>query len=146
MGKLSLETDQSNSYLAQRNSNPVKQKLRAASLISRPEVNLSSMIEGIPAVAETIYSVSKDPAVIEQVEIRAKYNGYIQKEEESARKISKFEGITLHHDFDYTSLQSLSAEARQKLTSIKPSSIGQASRISGVSPSDISVLLVHLGK
>ena len=146
LGKLSLETDQSNSYLAQRNSNPVKQKLRAASLISRPEVNLSSMIEGIPAVAETIYSVSKDPAVIEQVEIRAKYNGYIQKEEESARKISKFEGIKLHPDFDYKSLQSLSAEARQKLTSIKPSSIGQASRISGVSPSDISVLLVHLGK
>lgn len=146
LGKLSLETEESNPYLSSRNSNPVKQKLRAFSLISRPEVNLPSMMEGIPSVAKTIQSVSRDPAVVEQVEIRAKYNGYIQKEQDSALKISKFEGIPLKDNFDYSKLQSLSAEARQKLTEIKPSSIGQASRISGVSPSDISVLLVHLGK
>ena len=146
LGKLSLETEESNSYLSARNSNPVKQKLRAFSLISRPEVDLSSMMEGIPSVAQTVNSVSSDPAVVEQVEIRAKYIGYIQKEEESALKISKFEDIRLKDDFDYSKLQSLSAEARQKLTEIRPTSIGQASRISGVSPSDISVLLVHLGK
>lgn len=146
LGKLSLETDESNSYLTSRNSNPVNQKLRAFSLISRPEVDLNSMIEGIPSVAETVNSVSTDPAIVEQVEIRAKYSGYIQKEQESALKISKFEGIRLKDNFDYSKLQSLSAEARQKLTEIRPTSIGQASRISGVSPSDISVLLVHLGK
>lgn len=146
LGKLSLETDESNSYLTSRNSNPVNQKLRAFSLISRPEVDLNSMIEGIPSVAETVNSVSSDPSIVEQVEIRAKYSGYIQKEQESALKISKFEGIRLKDDFDYSKLQSLSAEARQKLTEIRPTSIGQASRISGVSPSDISVLLVHLGK
>lgn len=146
LGKLSLETEESNPYLSSRNSNHVKQKLRAFSLISRPEVNLASMMEGIPSVAETVQSVSSDPAVIEQVEIRAKYSGYIQKEEEAANKITKFESIHLKVDFDYSQLQSLSAEARQKLTQIRPSSIGQASRISGVSPSDISVLLVHLGK
>ncbi len=146
LGKLSLDTDESNSYLTSRNSNPVNQKLRAFSLISRPEVDLNSMIEGIPSVAETVNSVSTDPTIVEQVEIRAKYSGYIQKEQESALKISKFEGIRLKDNFDYSKLQSLSAEARQKLTEIRPTSIGQASRISGVSPSDISVLLVHLGK
>jgi tRNA uridine 5-carboxymethylaminomethyl modification enzyme len=146
LGKLSLETAESNSYLKSRNSNKVNQKLRAFSLIARPEVNLSSMIETIQSVADTVHSVSSDPAVIEQVEIRAKYSGYIKKEEESANKIARFESIRLKDDFDYSSLQSLSAEARQKLTEIRPSSIGQASRISGVSPSDISVLLVHLGK
>ena len=146
LGKLSLETEESNAYLATRNSNPVKQKLRAFSLITRPEVDLDSMMKGIPSVADIVNSVSSDQAVIEQVEIRAKYSGYIQKEEEAALKISKFEGIRLKDDFDYSRLQSLSAEARQKLNEIRPSSIGQASRISGVSPSDISVLLVHLGK
>lgn len=146
LGKLSLETDESNPYLSSRNSNHVKQKLRAVSLISRPEVNLESMMASIPSVAETIHSVSSSPEVIEQVEIRAKYSGYIQKEEDAANKISKFENIRLNDGFDYSKLQSLSAEARQKLSEIRPSSIGQASRISGVSPSDISVLLVHLGK
>jgi tRNA uridine 5-carboxymethylaminomethyl modification enzyme len=146
LGKLSLEVEETNTYLAKRNSNPVNQKLRAFSLISRPEVDLSSMMQGIPTVARSVQSVSSDPTVVEQVEIRAKYSGYIQKEEESALKISKFESIRLKDDFDYTALQSLSAEARQKLSNIRPTSIGQASRISGVSPSDISVLLVHLGK
>ncbi|MCB9190126.1 MAG: tRNA uridine-5-carboxymethylaminomethyl(34) synthesis enzyme MnmG [Flavobacteriales bacterium] len=146
LGKLSLEVEESNAYLANRKSNPVSQKLRASSLISRPEVDLNSMMNGIPSVAETVLSVSSDPSVVEQVEIRAKYSGYIQKEEESALKISKFEGIRLKDDFDYSLLKSLSAEARQKLSDIRPTSIGQASRISGVSPSDISVLLVHLGK
>ena len=146
LGKLSLETTESNSYLESRDSNRVSQKLRAFSLIARPEVNLTSMIETIPSVANTVHSISSDPAVIEQVEIRAKYSGYIKKEEESASKITRFESFRLKDDFDYSSLQSLSAEARQKLSEIRPSSIGQASRISGVSPSDISVLLVHLGK
>ncbi|MCF8465147.1 MAG: tRNA uridine-5-carboxymethylaminomethyl(34) synthesis enzyme MnmG [Flavobacteriales bacterium] len=146
LGKLSLETEESNPYLTTRNSNSVKQKLRAYSLISRPEIDLPSMIQEIPSVAKTVHSISTNLEVIEQVEIQAKYSGYIQKEQDSADKILRFEGINLKPDFDYNKLESLSAEARQKLTKIKPKSIGQASRISGVSPSDISVLLVHLGK
>jgi len=146
LGKLSLETTESNPYLTGRRSNPVKQKLRAYTLISRPEIDLTSMIQSIPSVSETVYSITNNPEVIEQVEIKAKYNGYIQKEQESADKIVRFEGINLKPDFNYSALQSLSAEARQKLNAIRPKSIGQASRISGVSPSDISVLLVHLGK
>jgi tRNA uridine 5-carboxymethylaminomethyl modification enzyme len=146
LGKLSLETAESNPYLKGRKSNPVKQKLRAYSLISRPEIDLPSMIQSIPSVSDTVHSISSNPEVIEQVEIKAKYNGYIQKEQESADKIVRFEGINLKPDFNYSALQSLSAEARQKLNAIRPKSIGQASRISGISPSDISVLLVHLGK
>lgn len=146
LGKLSLETTESNPYLKSRNSSQVKQKLRAYTLISRPEVNLNSMVQQIPSVGATVMSITNDPQVVEQVEIRAKYNGYIQKEEESAAKLKRFENIRLNPEFNYTALSSLSAEGTQKLTSIKPTSIGQASRISGVSPSDISVLLVHLGK
>lgn len=146
LGKLSLETEESNPYLTHRNSNSVLQKLRAYSLISRPEIDLPSMIQEIPSVAKTVHSISTNLEVIEQVEIKAKYSGYIQKEQDSANKILRFEGINLKPDFDYNKLESLSTEARQKLTKIRPKSIGQASRISGVSPSDISVLLVHLGK
>lgn len=146
LNKLSLDTSESNPYLTSKNSNPVNQKLKAYSLISRPEVNLSSMIDEIPTVQKTIHSVSTDTATIEQVEIKAKYSGYIHKEQEAANKISRFENIRLHPDFDYASLQSLSAEGKQKLIKIKPQTIGQASRISGVSASDISVLLVFLGK
>ena len=146
LGKLSLDTEESNQYLTSRNSHSVKQKLRAYTLISRPEIDLPSMIEQIPSVAKTVHSISNNTEVIEQVEIMAKYSGYIQKEQDSASKIKRFESINLKPNFDYNSLESLSAEARQKLTKIKPTSIGQASRISGVSPSDISVLLVHLGK
>ena len=146
LSKLSLETEDTNQYLESRRSSKVNQKLRAYSLISRPEVNLSSMMVKINSVGATVCSVNPDPQVVEQVEIRAKYSGYIEKEQESADKIKRFENIRLNPDFDYSKLQSLSAEATQKLTQIKPASIGQASRISGVSPSDISVLLVHLGK
>ena len=75
-----------------------------------------------------------------------KYDGYINKEQEVANKLSRLEHIELHSNFDYKSLKSLSSEAREKLSKIKPSSIGQASRISGISPSDISVLMVFLGR
>jgi tRNA uridine 5-carboxymethylaminomethyl modification enzyme len=80
------------------------------------------------------------------LEIRIKYDGYIKKEREIAEKLNRLEHISLKYDFDYHALKSLSSEARQKLSTIKPTSLGQASRISGVSPSDISVLMVSLGR
>ena len=83
---------------------------------------------------------------LEQAEIMMKYEGYIVKEEEFVEKMNRFEDIILHSDFDYLKINSLSNEARQKLTNIKPRTLGQASRISGVSPSDISVLMVYLGR
>jgi tRNA uridine 5-carboxymethylaminomethyl modification enzyme len=146
LSKLSVEAEESNEYLLSKQSAGVTQKLKAYGLISRPEVDLPSMMSCMPTVKNAVCAVSTDPEILEQVEIRAKYGGYIQKENESAEKLARFESIYLKPDFDYSSLQSLSAEARQKLIKIQPSTIGQASRISGVSPSDISVLLVFLGK
>jgi tRNA uridine 5-carboxymethylaminomethyl modification enzyme len=146
LSKLSVEAEESNEYLLSKQSAEVTQKLKAYGLISRPEVDLPSMMSCMPTVKNAVCAVSTDPEILEQVEIRAKYGGYIQKENESAEKLARFESIYLKPDFDYSSLQSLSAEARQKLIKIQPSTIGQASRISGVSPSDISVLLVFLGK
>jgi tRNA uridine 5-carboxymethylaminomethyl modification enzyme len=84
--------------------------------------------------------------MIQQAEIMTKYEGYINKEQDLAERLSKVEDMVLKEDFDYHSLESLSWEAREKLSKLKPKTIGQASRISGVSPSDISVLLVYLGK
>lgn len=146
LSRLSVEVEESNQYLLSKQSAGVTQKLKVYGLISRPEVDLPSMMLCMPTVKNAVGAVSTDPETIEQVEIRAKYGGYIQKENESAEKLSRFESIYLKPDFDYSSLQSLSAEARQKLIKVQPTTIGQASRISGVSPSDISVLLVYLGK
>jgi len=84
--------------------------------------------------------------ILEETEILVKYDNYIQKEQEIASKISKLDNIKLRDNFDYQSLKSLSYEAREKLTKIRPQTIGQASRISGVNPSDISVLVVYLGR
>ena len=87
-----------------------------------------------------------DQLNIDYAEIKLKYEGYIKKEEEMVNKLSRYEDIKINPEFDYSRLQSLSSEAREKLKEIQPRTIGQASRISGVSPSDISVLLVHLGR
>ena len=84
--------------------------------------------------------------IIEEAEILVKYENYIQKEMEIANKMSKLDHIILHNDFDYKNLKSLSFEAREKLSKIRPTTIGQASRISGVSPADISILIVYLGR
>jgi len=91
-------------------------------------------------------NVNSDLEVLEEAEILLKYEGYISKEQEIAGKLSRFEDIQLHLDFNYQGLSSLSYEAREKLSRQKPTTIGQASRISGVSPSDVAVLLVHLGR
>jgi tRNA uridine 5-carboxymethylaminomethyl modification enzyme len=104
----------------------------------------------LPALRNHINSISENAElrdeIVEQVEILLKYEGYVDKESAFVDKMNKLEAVYLKDDFDYTSLPSLSMEARQKLTKIRPSSLGQASRISGVSPSDISVLLIHLGR
>ncbi|MCF8257166.1 MAG: tRNA uridine-5-carboxymethylaminomethyl(34) synthesis enzyme MnmG [Flavobacteriales bacterium] len=144
--KLSLLPATINPYLESLGSTPVKQRLRAVAIIPRPDVHLADMMGRMAEVRDAILSVTADPETIQQVEILIKYEGYIHKEAEAANKILRFEDFKLKPDFNYHALESLSAEARQKLSHIRPDSIGQASRISGVSPSDISVLLVHLGK
>ncbi len=141
-----VDPDVLNSYLATTGSPDVKQKIKIASLVSRPQVTLDGLINFIPELKEFVTNNNLDNEAIEETEILLKYDGYIHKEQEVANKLLRLEHIELHDTFDYKSLKSLSSEAREKLSLIKPRSIGQASRISGISPSDISVLMVYLGR
>jgi len=100
----------------------------------------------VPKFEEYTKQIQADREIIEQAEIRVKYSGYIEKERNSADKLQRLEHIAIPTNFDYTKLKSISYEAREKLMKIQPSTISQASRISGVSPSDVSVLLVHMGR
>jgi tRNA uridine 5-carboxymethylaminomethyl modification enzyme len=100
----------------------------------------------VKSVSEYVDAHKLDVEVLEQVEIQVKYSGYIEKEKNNAEKLTRLEGIKIPKNFDYSKLKSLSFEAREKLSKIQPTTISQASRISGVSPNDISVLLVFMGR
>ena len=104
------------------------------------------MIDEFPSVKVAIDELEVTNEIIEQAEIQVKYESYIEKEFELAEKVLRLENIHLQEAFDYNTITSLSSEAKQKLTKIRPRTLGQASRISGVSPSDISVLMVHMGR
>jgi tRNA uridine 5-carboxymethylaminomethyl modification enzyme len=126
---------------------PISQKLKLAGLLLRPQVSIHDLWPIIEQDFKTRHGINEvSDEVLESVEISVKYEGYINKEAEMADKLKRIEEVKLKPDFDYHSLQSLSWEAREKLTRIKPETLGQASRISGVSPSDISVLAVFLGR
>ena len=140
----SIAPNEINSYLEQQKSAPLNQKVKLQSILSRPKISASGIAEAIPSVSSFLNKFT--PETKEAAEVKLKYEGYIRKEEEMVDKMNRLEKVGLNSDFDYQKITSLSAEAREKLSEIKPLSIGQASRISGVSPSDISVLLVHLGR
>ncbi|MBC8488064.1 MAG: tRNA uridine-5-carboxymethylaminomethyl(34) synthesis enzyme MnmG [Bacteroidetes bacterium] len=134
--------------LEKRGTQPLSQKVKIASLLLRPQLSLNNLIESISKLSNLISTFKIDfiDECLEEVEILIKYGGYIEKEQEIANKLNKLEGVKLNPDFDYYKLSALSYEAREKLVRIKPQTIGQASRISGVSPADISVLVVYLGR
>lgn len=139
----SLKPHQINPILEEMESNPVDQAYRASQFLTRPNITLSTLdkLEKIKEVS-TQYS----DEVREQAEINIKYRGYIEKEKENVAKLQRLENIKIADDFDFTKIASLSAEAKQKLNLIQPKTIAQASRISGVSPADINVLLIFLGR
>lgn len=132
--------------LIQKNTSPLKEKTRLSNLLLRPQINIHNLIDSKDSLSIYVENKNLELEVLEAAEIRIKYDGYITKEKELADKLSKLEDIPLKVDFDYKSLKSLSSEAREKLSKIKPRTIGQASRISGVSPSDINVLAVFIGR
>lgn len=140
----SAEPAEINPYLAEAGTPELTQKVRYFGLVTRPQLTLGGMIEACAGLKD--YTADLDAEILESAEILAKYEGYIEKEQDMAEKISRLENIYLKPEFDYGAIKSLSIEARQKLSSLKPSTIGQASRISGVSPADISVLMVHIGR
>jgi tRNA uridine 5-carboxymethylaminomethyl modification enzyme len=122
----------------------LSQPVKARSLIPRPEVHLTHLLESDEELKGQVHAISRDRYVLEQVEIQIKYEGYIQKEFEMVEEISRQENALIPEKIQYDKLQSLSTEGRQKLEKIKPETIGQASRISGVSASDVAVLMVYL--
>lgn len=140
----SVDPDLVNPLLSEIESSPLKQKLKAKSLITRPNIGINDLRKALPYVDE--YLCHYDDETLTIAEISMKYEGYIKKEQEMVEKMDRLESVRLADHFDYKSLKSLSFEAREKLHQIRPRTIGQASRISGVSPSDISVLLVHVGR
>ncbi|SIQ07627.1 tRNA uridine 5-carboxymethylaminomethyl modification enzyme [Chryseobacterium sp. RU37D] len=124
-------------------SSPVDQAYRAAQILTRPNMTLEKL-EEIDFINE--FSSTYDGEVREQAEVNIKYRGYIEKEKENVAKLNRLENIKIPEDFDYNKISSLSAEAKQKMSNVKPKTIAQAGRISGVSPADINVLLVYLGR
>jgi tRNA uridine 5-carboxymethylaminomethyl modification enzyme len=142
----SISPDSINSWLSDLNTDPIRQKMRMANILTRPQVSLAEMINTLDEVKELIYSVTEDWETLEQVEINIKYEGYLEKEVELAEKMKRLEDVPIYDKIDYNLVPSLSAEARQKLIQIRPATLGQASRISGINPADISVLMVYLGR
>lgn len=141
----SVTTSEINPILESKGSNPVDQQGKLFKIFARPNVDLEDLKQ-ISKVSEYIQHRDLDEDVQEQTEIQVKYAGYIEREKQNADKLHRLENIKIPQNFDYSQLKSMSFEAREKLTKIQPQSISQASRVSGVNPSDISVLLVHLGR
>ena len=141
----SIKPEDVNPILEKYNSSPITQSMKMFKLAARPQLSFED-IKQFPGVADFIKANNIDAGVEEQTEIHVKYSGYILKEKNSADKLTRLENIIIPDHFDYNKLNSISIEARQKLTKIRPRTISQASRISGVSPSDVSVILVHMGR
>ena len=131
--------------LEKKNSNYVKQPDKLNKIFSRPNITREDMMS-IESVSAYVKKNKLNLDIIEQAEIQIKYEGYIKKEIVNAEKLNRLDRIKVPEDFDYNSLGSLSLEAKEKLNKIKPANLSQASRISGINPSDISVLLVKLGR
>ncbi|SDG76184.1 tRNA uridine-5-carboxymethylaminomethyl(34) synthesis enzyme MnmG [Winogradskyella thalassocola] len=141
----SVTPDEANPILESKNSAPVKQQDKMFKLYARPNITIDD-VRQFESVEQYIQANNLDTEVIEQTEIQVKYAGYIEKEKNNADKLNRLENLKIPAGFDYSKLKSMSIEARQKLTKIQPVTISQASRISGVNPNDISVLLVYLGR
>jgi len=141
----SVKPEEVNPILEAKQSSLIKQSGKMFKIFSRPNITIEDMRK-IASVESFIIENELDSEVIEQTEIQVKYSGYIEKEKNNADKLNRLEGIKIPANFDYSKLKSMSMEAREKLSKIRPVTISQASRISGVSPSDISVLLVYMGR
>jgi tRNA uridine 5-carboxymethylaminomethyl modification enzyme len=144
---IGVTPDEVNNDLLEIGSSPISQQVKLSSLITRPNVGLNDLMKCSSALSEAVQKVNSiHPDAAEQAEIQLKYEGYIQREEEVATKLNRLEDVKIPATLNYADLLSLSSEAKEKLSTIRPVTIGQASRVSGVSPSDVSVLLIHLGR
>ena len=142
---LSVKPEDINPILEEKKSAPVKQSGKLFKIFARPNIEMED-VRKITEVESYIHDHNLDREVIEQTEIQVKYSGYIAKEKNNADKLSRLEYVKIPENFDYSKIKSMSFEAREKLKKIQPATVSQASRISGVSPNDISVLLVYMGR
>lgn len=139
-----VDPDQINSMLINKDSTPINQKTKLAQLLLRPQIQITDFQNFNTNISE--FLLKFDFEILEQTEITIKYEGYISKEKELVDKMHRLENIVIHENINYQEIHSLSSEAKEKLNKIKPRTLGQANRISGVSPSDISVLMVYIGR
>jgi tRNA uridine 5-carboxymethylaminomethyl modification enzyme len=140
----SIAPEEINPLLAERESANINQKVKMFGILTRPNIDLGLFKNNINRIASSLKEYHEEE--LEQAEILVKYEGYIQKEKELVEKQYRLESLILHNDFDYNRLTSLGVEAREKLNKVRPNTIGQAARISGITPSDISILMVYLGR
>ena len=141
---IKLEPKEINSFLVSRETSETDEPISIYQLLLRPQITIHDLKEGVEKATMTLQNF--DNEVVDEAEIVMKYEGYIEKEKKIVDKMSRLEDVPIIEHFDYTKIKSLSTEARQKLSKVKPRTLGQASRISGVSPSDVSVLMVYLGR
>jgi tRNA uridine 5-carboxymethylaminomethyl modification enzyme len=144
LSKTSVSPEEINPYLDRQQASPLKQSVKLDSLLLRPEVSIEGLRSALTPLDHFLSTI--DEEVVSMSEINLKYAGYIRREQEMVEKMDRLDGVPLGERVNYAQIESLSSEAREKLSKIKPLTIGQASRISGVSPSDVSVLLVHAGR
>lgn len=144
LGSLPLQPEQTNPYLAAIHSSPLLHKQKALQLLLRPDVGLVSMIQHIQSMEEVLGKYDKE--MLQQAEIQIKYDVYINKEKELVEKLSQLENLAIPANFNYDKISAISTEALQKFKKIKPLTLGQASRISGVNPSDVQILMIYMGR
>jgi tRNA uridine 5-carboxymethylaminomethyl modification enzyme len=140
----SIEPDEINSYLEQKESTPIREKQKLNQIILRPGISLEEIILVSPTASALLKDEMRDH--LQQAEIQVKYDVYIGKEKELVSRMSQMEELEIPQAFDYSRVQSISSEAREKLNRVKPRTLGQASRISGINPSDVQILMVYMGR
>jgi tRNA uridine 5-carboxymethylaminomethyl modification enzyme len=142
--KTRLKPNEINPYLESIESSPLREHFTIKKILCRPEIELDNLLEGSEVVREIAKDVSRE--TLEQVSIQLKYETYINKEKDLATKAKQLEDLIIPDNFDYDKLPSMRIESRQKFNKIRPRTIGQASRISGVNPTDIQILMVYMGR
>jgi tRNA uridine 5-carboxymethylaminomethyl modification enzyme len=142
--KTSIIPKDVNPLLEELETSPINQNYKLIQILSRPQLNIDLMIKGVPFISDFTENYHTDTLM--QAEILMKYEGYLEKEQMLVEKMNRLEDFVIHDDFNYQSVKSISLEAREKLNKQRPKTLGQASRISGISPSDVSILMVHLGR
>lgn len=144
LNSLSVSPEEINPFFEKISSSRIIEKQKAKKLLLRPEIELTTLMEALPSLNNEVSGYSKE--ILEQAAIQVKYDVYIEKEKEIVERMSQLENLMIPETFDYKKISALGNEAREKLTKIKPSTLGQASRISGINPSDVQILMVYMGR